>query len=357
MSRSLALYVSRLFLARFAMCLLALAGLLQLLDLLDSAKDILARENSGISTILYYARLRFPSLIVQMGSVATLLAALVTLVTLVQRNEIIAMKSIGISYFRLLLSFTPAAALVAAFHFAVGEWVAPHTDRELQLWWEATAPRGSDDTHATQTVSWVRRADAIVSVTTIQLPGRHLEGLRIFDLDDAGELVTVTLAERADYVDGQWRLEGVQEIDRRANNRPMDSMVWETDLKPVDFAELALPPRQYSIASLVSLSERSKVGARNVRFYEAMLQKKFATPVATFLMVLIAAPVAQTSRRRGGTGYAFGLGVIIGFAFFVTDGLVLVAGESGMFPTVFAAWAPTILFTSVAGTILVHTER
>lgn len=356
MSRSLALYVSRLFLARFMMCLLALAGLLQLLDLLDSAKDILARENSGLSTIFYYARLRFPSLIVQMGTVATLLAALVTLVTLVQRNEIVAMKSIGISYFSLLLTFTPAAAVVAAFHFAVGEWVAPHTDRELQLWWEATAPRG-EDLQVNRSISWVRRADVIVAVGSIQLPGTRLGGLRIFDLDQDGELASVTLAERADYADGRWRLEGVQQIDRRADSRQLDSAIWQTDLRPVDFAELALPPRQYSIASLVSLSERSKVGARNVRFYEAMLQKKFATPVATFLMVLIAAPVAQTSRRRGGTGYAFGLGIIIGFAFFVTDGLVLVAGESGMFPTAFAAWAPTILFTSVAGTILVHTER
>jgi lipopolysaccharide export system permease protein len=356
MSRSLALYISRLFLARFVMCLLALAGLLQLLDLLDSTKDILARENAGLTTIFYYARLRFPSLIVQMGTVATLLAALVTLMGLVQRNEIIAMKSIGISYYKLLLAFAPAAALIAAFHFAIGEWVAPHTDRELQLWWEATAPR-AEDSQVNRSISWVRRAEVIVAVRSIQLPGRHLEGLRIFHLDEQGDLASVTLAEKADYVDGNWRLEGVQEIDRRADSRLHESAMWQTDLKPVDFAELALPPRQYSIASLVSLSDRSKVGARNVRFYDAMLQKKFATPIATFLMVLIAAPVAQASRRRGGSGYAFGLGILIGFAFFVTDGLVLVAGESGMFPTLFAAWAPTILFTSVAGTILLHTER
>ncbi len=357
MSRVLAFYVTRLFVARFFMCLLALAGLMQLLDLLDSTKDILARENAGLGTILFYMRLRFPSIIAQMGTVATLLAALVTLVSLVQRNEIVAMKSIGISYFTLLITFAPAAALISLFNFAVGEWVAPQSDRTLQIWWEATEPRGADDARPDKAISWVRRADVIVSVATIRLPGDRLEGLRIFALSDAGELSSVTIAERASFIDGQWKLEGVEEIDSTASTQYGYAAIWETDLRPADFAELALPPRQYSINALVGLADRTKVGARNVRFYEAMLQKKFAVPVATFLMVLIAAPVAQTSRRRGGTSLAFGLGIIIGFAFFVTDGLVLVMGESGMFPPFFAAWAPTILFTSVAGSILVYTEK
>ena len=106
-----------------------------------------------------------------------------------------------------------------AFHFAIGEWVAPHTDRELQLWWEATAPR-SEDMQVSRSVSWVRRADVIVAVTSIRLPGDDLKGLRIFALDQQGELATVTLAESARYTDGVWRLQGARASSCRRSPVP-----------------------------------------------------------------------------------------------------------------------------------------
>lgn len=353
----LALYVSRQFLGRFFLCLGAFAGLVQLLDLLDNTKDILAREGSGFSTVLFYMRLRIPSIALQMISISALLAALVTLMGLVARNEIVAMKSVGVSYLRLLATFAPAAALIALLQFTLGEWIVPRSDRTLQLWWEETAPRAEAATPKDAgAITWVRRADTIVAVGTIHLPGDRLDRLRIFDIDDTGLLSAMIIAESATFAGGRWQLSGVEKIDIRGNPTRLPASEWDTTLRPDDFADLALPPRQYSITALAGLIDRSKVGARNIRFYEAMLQKKFAAPVATFLMVLIAAPVAQTSRRRGGSGLAFALGIVVGFAFFVTDGLVLLMGESGVFPPFFAAWSPTILFASAAGAILLHTE-
>jgi len=356
--RVLATYVSLQFLGRFALCIGAFAGLVQLLDLLDSTKDILAREGAGLSTVLYYMRLRMPSIMLQMVSISALLAALLTLMGMVARNEIVAMKSVGVSYLRLLATFAPAAALVALFQFTLGEWIVPRTDRTLQLWWEETAPRAAAPAaQELGAITWVRRSDTIVAVGSIHLPGDRLDRLRIFSIDQTGLLSAMAIADRAVFADGRWQLSGVERIDIRGNPTRLETSVWETSLRPEDFADLALPPRQYSIAALAGLIDRSKVGARNLRYYEAMLQKKFAAPVATFLMVLIAAPVAQTSRRRGGSGTAFALGIVVGFAFFVTDGLVLLMGESGVFPPFFAAWAPTLLFASAAGAILLHTEN
>ncbi len=355
--RILASYVSRQFLGRFFVCLGALAGLVQLLDLLENTKDIMAREGSGLGTVLFYMRLRIPSIALQMISISALLAALITLMALVARNEIVAMKSVGVSYLRLLATFAPAAALVALLQFALGEWIVPQSDRTLQLWWEETAPRAAEAAPAKDgAITWVRRSDTIVAVGAIHLPGDRLDRLRVFDIDQTGLLTAMIVADHAAYSQGRWLLTGVERIDIRGNPTRLASFDWETTLLPADFADLALPPRQYSIASLTGLIDRTKVGARNIRFYEAMLQKKFAAPVATFLMVLIAAPVAQTSRRRGGSGLAFALGIVVGFAFFVTDGLVLLMGESGVFPPLFAAWAPTVLFASAAGAILLHTE-
>ena len=69
-------YASRLFLGRVLWFLIGFSGLMLMLDLLDRAKDVLARDGGGLPAILTYLTLRLPAIANQLLPLAVLMAAL-----------------------------------------------------------------------------------------------------------------------------------------------------------------------------------------------------------------------------------------------------------------------------------------
>jgi lipopolysaccharide export system permease protein len=60
--------------------------------------------------------------------------------------------------------------------------------------------------------------------------------------------------------------------------------------------------------------------------------------------------------RQGGTGKAMAIGVLFGFAYFISDGLLLAMGESGKLPPVLATWTPPVAFACLGLGFLVNQE-
>jgi lipopolysaccharide export system permease protein len=50
------------------------------------------------------------------------------------------------------------------------------------------------------------------------------------------------------------------------------------------------------------------------------------------------------------------IGFILGFLYFIADGLVMSLGETGAVPPVLAAWMPIVVFASVGGAWLIRLE-
>jgi lipopolysaccharide export system permease protein len=134
-------------------------------------------------------------------------------------------------------------------------------------------------------------------------------------------------------------------------------MFWQTRLSPAEFSNLVEVPQAMSLHKIWTFINNDQIGVRPSYFYETWLQKRIAIPVGSVLMILLAAPVAQSLQRRGRSlagGIAIGFG--LGFLYFITDGLVMSLGESGAVPPFFAAWLPPLLFASLGGIMLIRLE-
>ena len=76
---------------------------------------------------------------------------------------------------------------------------------------------------------------------------------------------------------------------------------------------------------------------------KVQLNMKFAYPVITFVMALLAVPFALSTGRRGAlTGVAVAIGIAI--VYFVASGLFEAMGNANQLPAAMAAWAPDIIF-------------
>ena len=105
-----------------------------MLDLLSETGDILTPEGNGQAEIWRYVTLRVPQLISRFLPYSVLLATLITLVTLNQNSEVVAMKASGLSAHQVLSPLLLAAALISALSFAFNERIVTRAHSALKAW-------------------------------------------------------------------------------------------------------------------------------------------------------------------------------------------------------------------------------
>ncbi|MCR6632822.1 MAG: LptF/LptG family permease [Magnetospirillum sp.] len=346
------LYLNRLFLLRLIVATLALAGLLQLVELMDKADEILAR-GLGTVGIVRFGLYRLPLLLGPVQPIAVLIAALLTWGALARRGEIAALRAAGVSVARLVAWLIPAGLAAAAAAFALVDQVAPAADAAFTRWWRATGPAES----APGGRLWFRDGMDVVAVDRVAADGRSLSGIELVRRQPDGRLAQWIMAERAEWRGGRWTLlaGGVRFPDGQM--RPFDRMPWTTGLVPANLMELAQPvPPLLSSRRLVAALQGRWASRDSPQTLETRLMRVLAVPLAPLLMIVLATPVAGGTPRSGRIPGGMALGLAAGLSYLLLDGILGVLGEAGTLPPLLAAWLSHATFACVGGAMLLYVE-
>jgi lipopolysaccharide export system permease protein len=332
----------------------------QLFDVLSNADDIVSRFGSGVVPLLRYILYRLPATTSLAMPFAVLIGALLTLLALAQNNEIMALKSTGMSFYRVMLGFLPIGIAIAVAHFLVTDQLSPRALRALALYEQTTnqvRPGGAQQ--SLSAAVWIRDRDMLVRADHVVRDGSLLWEVEIINRNASGIMIERRTAKRAQYADKKWTLSDVNLLKINGENRDISTEAvqsWDTTLRPADFADQTIPPNEFTAHDLSQLTASAGVGSRPVYVYATWLQKRFALPIISLLMILLAAPVSAVSLRSGGTGLRMAIGIGLGFLFFVADGLSTAMGETGTLAPFLAAWAPAAIFASIGASVLLRVE-
>ena len=350
---TLSVYLLKLMSSRVFAALVVLAGLLQIIDLLEVTTQILDRD-LGPGGVAYYAMLRMPRLIEQAAPLAVLAGSLFAFAKLAGESAVTAMRSTGISAYRITMMAAPAVVGLALVQLVIGMAVAPRTDQLLSAWWQASAPK--DAAKAIDPVTF-RLGDEVVVAVPRDPDGRSLENVTLYRRDATGRLVERTNAKAAVWEAGRWTLIeprfeslGVATISEGSAK----TMGWTENLQPADVRAMAagqtlVTPQEASRALAGGLSMRPRT------YYVTQLQRAWAAPFACIVMLLLAAPAAMANFRGGGVTLLVQC-LAGGLLFLVFDGAFTALGESGAAPPILAAWAAPAMFAALGVTALIYLE-
>ncbi|OQM74439.1 LPS export ABC transporter permease LptG [Manganibacter manganicus] len=332
----------RLFLTSIGV-VLAFTALVQIIDLFDTAGDIL-NTGEGAAGFAFYVAMRVPSIMPQVTPLGVLIATLFLLGFLASKGEIIAMRAAGISVARIVVAMLPAVAALAVLHYAIADRVAPSAESRLAAWWAVNL--STIDEKAEDPI-WLKVGTSIVSIERVRERGRALKGLTIYERDPKSIVIKRTSAETATYGKGVWMLSGAMTTDWRRghlNETQPANGPWRSQLRPSSVMEAMVPQGRISAAAARAVIEgdRSAVAAPSV--YATALQRAFAEPVTSAVMLLLAAPLAFAHWRAAETGRFFLFGLAAGSLFMLIDGLAATLGRAGVLEPVLASWGPMILF-------------
>ncbi|MEO1105232.1 MAG: LptF/LptG family permease, partial [Pseudomonadota bacterium] len=233
-SRTLTLYLAKMFVVRILAVLVMLVLVLLALDLLGSTGRILEPEGNGQAEIWRYASLRIPQLISRFLPYSVLLATLITLVTLNQNSEVVAMKAAGLSAHQVLAPLLLTSAIVAVVSFAFNERVVTRANGALKAWEAVDYGPLPQETGVRANVYLT---DGTNILTASSLVGRgntiELDNVTWYERAPGGIISSQIRATEARYAAPGWRLENPVRFDvGSAETEELDALVVGTGLTP-----------------------------------------------------------------------------------------------------------------------------
>jgi lipopolysaccharide export system permease protein len=357
-SKSIALYLVRLFLTRTLAVLLLLVLVLMALDLLGESGKILAVPGNGEAELWHYVSLRVPLLIQRFLPFAALLGTLIAFTALNQHSEVIAMKAAGLSAHQVLAPLIIASFGLAAAACAFNEGVAVNSARMVNAW-NDNDYRPIRSTSGVLSNVWVRTGDDLVHarIASGRGAGLQLQGVKIYERDGGG-LQRVVHADRAVQAGNGWRLENVRSYDTGMNVVLRQKAVTAlAGVTPDRFTLAKVNPDEKSFMALRDDIADLEAAGRPSDEARAGLWHKISGPLSIVLMPLLAAVAAFGLARSGQVLLRAAAGMALGFAYFLIDNLSLALGNVGAYPAWLAAWAPFVLFLLIGEAVLVRSEE
>lgn len=323
-------YLSLLFVQRWLVTTFAMLILVSLLDALGNA-DLLP-EGAGFADRLRFMALRAPMIFDRIFLFALMLGVLLTYLSLIRRDELVALVASGISAFGQVRALAPVVVLATLVSALLIDQTLPRSVRALDSWLGADAL----DEAETPDHLWLDDEGTLVEITGLQ--GETLTDLTFYRRGADGQVDTVIKADTARHGPGGWTLSGVQLVLGEADE-PLPQ-VWETPQTPATLQKLNSPPRDLSLADLLALAEMRGSGSQPSSAYEVWALHRLTLPLAALAFVLVAVALMQRLGRRDTGDLAMIAGLAAGFAFLIVDGVFKTLAEAGGVGAGIAAGVP-----------------
>jgi LPS export ABC transporter permease LptG/LPS export ABC transporter permease LptF len=344
------LYVFRSWLFYLAILLLTFTGIYMIFDFFQLLGDIVRNQISPQLVLQYYWYLA-PQIVYLMLPLSILVATLVSFGLLSKSNEITAIKSAGISLYRISVPILVGAGLFSGGMFLLGNNYLPETNQQQDSLRNQIKGKPAQTMYRPDR-QWISgKADKIYNYRFFDPDLNVFADLSVFEIEpNSFRLRRRIYAARAFWEPHirRWVLEDGWTRDfsdgRVTDYQPFSVLSFgELDEAPSYFKKEVKPSEQMSVLELRQYIQSLKQSGFDVVRLSVALYRKFSYPLIAFVVTLIAIPFAFSTGSRGAlAGIALSIGVAI--VYWSVSSLFEALGNLNQLPPAVAAWSPDVLF-------------
>ena len=313
---------------------------------------------AAISSVIKIFVLSLPGAVIWTFPMSMLLGTLLAFGRLSASSEITAMKSCGVSFWRIAAPALILGFFVSIFAVWFNEYVVPWSNEayERVLNYEIkgnTAPQSQEHIilkdikgGVINRLIYARRYDA----ETEQMQNVTMQ------LFENGKVSHVENADYAKWNGGTWTMyQGVVYDIPKEEGAAQHLMHFDTQVLPVNDSPRQIvrsqkKPESMTIRELNETIKLLKGQFVNTRKMEAEFHQRFTVPFASFIFALIGIPLGlQPNRASSSRGFAISIIIIFCYYSLMTMGGAL--AQSGTLPAMLGVWVPNIVGT-IAGVYL-----
>ena len=348
-------YVGKAYLRVLALAFAGMLGIFYIGSFIDWSDNLFKGQATPaqLASYMYYST---PQFVYYVLPLSALVATLVTIGLLTKSSELIVMRACGVSLYRTALPLVVLGLLWSAALFGLEESVLAASNRraaELKHLMRGGQPRTFD----VLSRQWVAGRDGrLYHYTYFDPRTRTLSGLEVYRFSDKpwGLAEAMTIKQAAYTPAGTWDAQqGWHRTFAGSDVKSYEPFV----ARPLAFEEASYFGTEQPDADRLSFTNLRRyiaalrVSGFDVVTYRVALHRKVAFPFVALVMTLIAVPFAVTTGRRGAL-FGIGLGLLLAISYWGLTAVFGAIGGAGLLTPPLAAWAPNVMFMSVAGYLL-----
>ncbi|SNR59032.1 LptF/LptG family permease [Desulfurobacterium atlanticum] len=328
----------------FSLSFLVLMVIFLLVDFVSHV-DLVAKGKLVDVLLLVFSRI--PVYSIRMLPIATLIGVMVAISELSSTNELVVIKSLGISIYRISVPIFIFASLVVLAGLLITEFFVPKGAALENFMYEKLGKRNKVFYLVTPEV-WIKKGNTFFSVRNFD----PVKGCgEYFSLIKIGEDFRPFYREDALNIryekDGNWKLENVYERDLlREKTLFKKEKVENLGITVKDLTSFFINPSTMELFSLFKLIHHLKLLGYNTTTYEMEFYSRISMPFIVFVVALIGIPLgAFNPRNQKGYTAVVAVGFIV--SMWVTVSFFNNLGKTGFLPPVYAAFASHFIFLSI----------
>jgi lipopolysaccharide export system permease protein len=319
--------------------------------------------NSDLTLVgaLGYVLLKVPFMFIQMTPASILLACITVFALMNRNNELLAIRSSGISIYYLIRPALFSGGVLAILMFFLGETIVPISMAKANYIEHVVLRKNTHQLVSGRKDIWIKSDNRLIRINYFDPVHQTVSGITISTLGEGFRLEHRLDAQKGVFSQGEWILENVveQTLSRASSDydvQQYEKRVIEAVIEPEDLGNIAKKSDEMSYYELKGYVAKVESEGYNAVTYKVDLNGKMAFPFICVIMVLTGAATGMRGFAKENLPVAIAIGVVIAFVYWIMYGLCLSLGYGSILPPVLSAWIANLFFFCAGLLYLVNTE-
>lgn len=317
------------------------------------------KYGAPITTVVKLFVYSLPGIVVLTFPMSMLLAALLSFGRLSSSSEITAMRSGGLSFFRLTIPVIITAMIVSVAAIALNEKVVPAANASYSYIVRYEIEKQSRPKSQEHIIVKDVRGSNIERLTYAQnfmADTNTMSKVSVQEFEN-GRMVRVQSAETAKWAEDRWIMYNGTITDLSSEGKVGRILKFQEQVMPIEKNPQTISQEQKKPDEMTMQELKEQIAVLEQEYvstskYEVELYQRVAIPLASFVFALIGTPLGL-SPNRSSSSIGFGLSIIIIFMYYTVLTISGALGQGGALPPLLAAWLPNIAGT-IVGIYLIY---
>jgi len=294
--------------------------------------------------------------------ISVLVATLVVFGIFSKNNEVTALKSGGVSLYRVALPIIGIAAVISVLSYLMLDYVLPYSNARSEDLRNKMKGKGAVAVQHQQKLWFIGKGRYLINFLSYDRDTKALSQVQVFELHPTAFRITRRVYAQQAKWDGEgwvFRNGWIRSFNDSGTTATFTPIAQPVRLyyreRPEDFATEVKTPEQMTFTQLRRYIETIRRSGYAAEELSVKLYEKTSWPFLSMVMALIALPFAFKIGKRGAL-YGVGIALVLGIVYWMVFALFTKFGEVGNLPPALAAWSANVLFAISAVYLFLHVE-
>ncbi len=338
-------YIARKFLQVFIFAIIAFLSIFIIVDLIENLDDFIDHK-VPVRIVVDYYLYYLPFIIVLILPVTSLISSLFSVGDLARHNEIVSMKSAGMSLYRIFLPLFIVGILISGVSLGVANYLVPLSAEKKEAI-NREYMKGGKSPERLSNLYLQDNQGLRISMRYYNVATKIGNVVSIREFRD-NQLISRIDVRKMVWQDSLWVLhngyERIFQNDHETAYNFERRIFKETSMRPQNLSRMVKNPEEMSYNQLQDFIKEVKRNGGDPNRWLVDLYLKLALPFANFIIILFGAPLSSSHTQRSGAGRGFGVSLAVTFIYFGILKTTQAMGHNGRLHPLLAAWLANVIF-------------